>query len=141
MQRNKLLSPSDVLCVILVEMDRWASVKNGGRKCVFRAHDYVFQRKFAKLQKEYDILNCFVFSDSGPEPYSTGLENAFTVLSVSGFLHRYDSGNPEPFAVSEATWEYYVHELLPLDRETGRQSKEIAERLLKKIPAITLESF
>lgn len=139
MPYKKTLSPEDILCAIFVEMDRRRPGTRGG-KCAFLAHEHVLQREFAKLRK-YRILRCFVFGDSGPERYSQALADALTNLGTSGFLNRFVSGNPEPFIVREAAWEYYAKELLPLPPKTGRQIKKISEELLKEIPALPRDAF
>jgi len=58
----------------------------------FHSDDSQLQEIFSELQKDYRILDAFVFSDSGPEPYSPALEESVSSLQLSGLIGR---ENPE----------------------------------------------
>lgn len=124
-------SPSDIIVAIFVA----ASTKTeGGRdgRCVFLAHNSALQREFWALQKKYrrGVLVNFLFSDSGPDPFSPNLDDALLVS-----LSRYDSGNAEPFMISSPMRTGYLNDIHELFApEELREISAIADEILRKIP-------
>jgi len=96
--------PDDILSAILTlaweesEQDRFS----------FRAHGYKLQEIFYDLSQEHPLLQeFFVYSDTGPQPYSPALNEAITRLQFSGFLSR-DCPDHEVMRVRPAAKEYFT---------------------------------
>jgi hypothetical protein len=123
---------------IVVAIFTWASEEverregRGGR-CQFTAHNHELQKEINELRNtgRYGILlTFFVFSDSGPEPFSPALEE---VLPFS--LHRYYTGSPETFIVDDAVRKECHAEMYPgFSIGAKEEIREIACKLLEKIP-------
>ncbi len=60
------------------------------KRLAFRSHDFQLQEIFNNLRRtgRYPILDTFVFSDSGPEPYSPALNESVSRLQLSGLIGR-----------------------------------------------------
>lgn len=97
---------ADVLCVIL------ALVRKKLNKDL-RFRNYELQRI---LSSNPEAKELFVFSNSGPEPFSPELEEALNSLSVCGFLNRYDIQDPKKVVI-RSLWLSYA------DRITKRMSE------------------
>ncbi|GEM_PF-2604882 len=67
------------------------------------------------------ILRCFVFSDSGPVPFSPTLEESIGRLSLGGLVSRYDTQNPEILRINPAGEEYFQKEIQPHLNESDRK--------------------
>lgn len=83
--------PDHVLSAVLTLAKRALVAKDASQKrLAFRSHDFQLQEIFNDLRKtgEYPILNAFVFSDSGPEPYSPALNESVSRLQLSGLIGR-----------------------------------------------------
>ena len=80
------LLPDDVLAAVLTLAKR----KSGRDRLAFRGHDSDLQKFFRDLSKTCGsrLLDPFVFSDSGPEPYSPVLNECLSRLQLSGLVGR-----------------------------------------------------
>jgi hypothetical protein len=79
------LLPDDVLTAILVLAKRFSKQD----RMAFRGHDSALQKVFQTLSEEFpNDLKPFVFSDSGPEPYSPVLSESISRLQLSGLVGR-----------------------------------------------------
>jgi hypothetical protein len=78
--------PDHVLAAVLT----LAKQQSRKERLAFRGHDFQLQEIFSKLQetKKYPILDAFVFTDSGPEPYSPALSESVSRLQLSGLIGR-----------------------------------------------------
>ena len=78
--------PDDVLTAIL-ELARQESRKE---QLSFRGHDDDLQSIFFELARDpkHDLLQEFVFSDSGPRPYSPTLSDSVSKLQLAGLVGR-----------------------------------------------------
>lgn len=86
-QESPVLRAADVLNAVFVLAER----KKGCPKCgrlEFRAPEYELQKIFRHLGNKFEAspLSVFVYSNSGPEPYSPILGEALTHLIASGFV-------------------------------------------------------
>src|SRR5260370_32773869 len=77
--------PDHVLSAILTVAKR-RKVPAG--RFAFRGHDYALQRVFNELRRECNsaLLDAFVFSDTGPVPYSPILNDSVSKLQLSGLI-------------------------------------------------------
>src|SRR5947209_8619567 len=81
---TKLL-PDDILDALLVLAQR----KRGVERLAFRGHDSDLQSIFSELSRTYGLLNnYFVFSSTGPAPFSPALNESISRLQLSGFIGR-----------------------------------------------------
>ncbi|MFI5089465.1 MAG: hypothetical protein ACHP7P_05355 [Terriglobales bacterium] len=82
--------PDHILGAVLALARRELEKKSNQKRLAFRSHDFQLQKVFNDLQRtgEYPILNAFVFSDSGPEPYSPALNESVSRLQLSGLIGR-----------------------------------------------------
>ena len=81
------LLPDDVLTAIL-ELARQEKHPEGTLE--FRGHDEDLQKVFFDLSQnpKRSLLSSFVFSDSGPRPYSPTLSDSVSKLQLAGLLGR-----------------------------------------------------
>jgi uncharacterized protein YwgA len=95
---------SDDLAGILALAER----QSGKAPLQFKGHDSELQRIFHTLQEEtgLSLLDSFVFSSSGPDPYSPILSESVSKLQLSGLVGR---KNPdyEILIVEPAAGRYY----------------------------------
>jgi|tagenome__1003787_1003787.scaffolds.fasta_scaffold20201011_1 hypothetical protein len=88
---TETILPDHILSAVLTLAKR-EQAKHGKNvsRLAFRSHDFQLQEIFSGLQRsgEYPILNAFVFSDSGPEPYSPALSESVSRLQLSGLIGR-----------------------------------------------------
>jgi len=83
--------PDHVLGAVLVLAKQQLSQKDpNSTRLAFRGHDFELQEIFHELCQtgKYPLLNGFVFSDSGPEPYSPALSESVSRLQLSGLIGR-----------------------------------------------------
>lgn len=89
---QSVVLPDHVLSAVLTLAQRELveRVGEGKKRFAFRSHDFQLQEIFHELQESgrYPILNAFVFSDSGPEPYSPALSESVSRLQLSGLIGR-----------------------------------------------------
>jgi hypothetical protein len=84
--KSSPLLPDHVLSAILTLAKR----ESGVQRFAFRGHDFQLQEIFSDLTRsgKYPILQGFVFSDNGPEPYSPVLNESVSKLQLSGLIGR-----------------------------------------------------
>ena len=116
------LFPGDRLCAILV----FAQRKLGRKSVAFKARDYDLQRIFYRIDRQTRRGSGFVFSNSGPEPYSPQLEEDLTYLQFSGLTSRPDLQNPEILVLKPYTEDYFDKVL----------TRRLGESKLKKLEKI-----
>lgn len=128
------LLPDDILSAILVLAKR----KSGSPRLAFRGHDYMLQNVFYELtqQLEGELLKVFVYSDSGPEPYSPVLNDSVSRLQLSGLIGR---GNPdyEVVFLNQSAEKYYDEVLKDLLEESQiAQLEKIADAFLDSVTTV-----
>ena len=83
--------PDHVLAAVLtLAKQQFVAKDPGQRRFAFLSHDFQLQEIFNDLRRtnKYPILDAFVFSDSGPEPYSPALSESVSRLQLSGLIGR-----------------------------------------------------
>jgi len=77
--------PDDILAAILTLAER----ESGQDRFRFKGHDYDLQRIFKELADKFPIVRKhFVFSSTGPLPYSPVLTESVSRLQLSGLIGR-----------------------------------------------------
>src|SRR5208282_2972899 len=82
--------PDHILSAVLTLAKRELERNSKKDRLAFRSHDFQLQDIFNGLRKtgKYSILDAFVFSDTGPEPYSPALSESVSRLQLSGLIGR-----------------------------------------------------
>jgi hypothetical protein len=121
--------PDDILSAVLT----LAARHRGDPRFTFRAHDSIMQGVFRDLTGRFESLRAyFVFSDSGPEPYSPALNDAFARLQLAGLIGRQNPDYEYVF-LRPAADEYYESELKPrLTPDLQAQLDEIAKAFAER---------
>jgi len=127
-----------ILSAVLTLARRELDKKEPGRRLAFRSHDFHLQEIFNELRKtgNYPLLKAFVFSDSGPEPYSPALNESVSRLQLSGLIGR---ENPDYAVVflRPAADSFFDEVLSPEFSESQRQElTEIASEFLKRVDMV-----
>lgn len=129
--------PDDVLAAIL-ELARQEGPGDQER-LAFRGHDDNLQDVFHRLsedQPELRLLNLFVFSTSGPRPYSPTLNNAVSKLQLAGLLGR-QNPDYEILYTTPSTTAFYADVLSKrFTREQLSELKIIAHKFLSMVEAV-----
>ncbi len=126
------LLPDDILTAIL-ELAR--QEKDAKRPLAFQGHDEDLQQIFFDLSKDpkHSLLRTFVFSNSGPRPYSPILSDSVSKLQLAGLIGRQ---NPEYEVVFTRPSAHSYYEAVLSKRfsdEEKTQLKEIAKAFLSHI--------
>lgn len=123
--------PDHVLAAVLA----LAKKKSGLDRFAFRGHDYQLQEVFADLSKpgKYPILKAFVFSNTGPEPYSPALNESVSRLQLSGLIGRENPDYAKVFLQPSA--ERFFDEVLSkkFSNDELAQLDDIASQFLEKV--------
>ena len=131
--------PDHVLAAVLTLAQRELEKTSGHKRLAFRSHDFQLQEIFSELQraKKYSILDAFVFSDSGPEPYSPALSESVSRLQLSGLIGR-ENPDYEVVFLRQAADQFYDDVLSSEfgDPEIQRQLTEIASEFLHRVGKI-----
>jgi len=131
--------PDHVLSAVLALAKRAFVARNPTqRRFAFRSHDFQLQEIFNDLQKTgaYPILNAFVFSHSGPEPYSPALNESVSRLQLSGLIGR-ENPDYEVVFLRPAADRFFDNVIEPkLDRTETQQLSDIAAKFLDRVVTI-----
>jgi hypothetical protein len=123
------LQPDDVLGAILAIAKRESKRSHFG----FRAHDSDFQSVVNSLSKEFpELSQVFVFSDSGPKPYSPVLSEAISRLQLAGLVGR-ENPDYEVIFLRPAAEEYYDKVLVKRLEAHEERLQEIGRAFLSKV--------
>jgi len=79
-----------------------------GRDLRFRNHN--LQRVLSSAEEAREL---FIFSSSGPEPFSPDLDESLNRLTVGGFISRPDLQDPEKVAISKGWFDSDVEAFTP----------------------------
>jgi hypothetical protein len=122
--------PDHVLAAILTLAKR----ESKRDRLAFRGHDFQLQGIFNDLRKskKYPILETFVFSDSGPEPYSPALSESVSRLQLSGLIGR-ENPDYEVVFLRDAADKFFDDVLKEEFGDQLGQLAEIASRFLEKV--------
>lgn len=112
----------NALCLILA-----STYKQLEGNLRFRNHQ--LQYIFSSVPEAREL---FVFSDSGPKPFSPQLEAALDQLTFAGFIHRFDAQNPDIVVIS-SFWLAYAEEIpkyKALSEEDIVKVRKVADHLV-----------
>ena len=126
-----------VLGAVLALAEKQHTEKNvGTKRLAFRSHDFELQEIFNDLRKTYRILDTFVFSDSGPEPYSPVLNESVSRLQLSGLIGR-ENPDYEVVFVRPAA-DRFFNEVLRRDLAQSdlEQLSHVASEFLKRVDTV-----
>src|SRR5947208_11119595 len=130
--------PDHILSAVLTLAKRELEKTSESQRLAFRSHDFQFQEIFNELRRsgKYQILDAFVFSDSGPEPYSPTLSESVSRLQLSGLIGRENPDYAVVFLRPAA--EKFYDEILAqrLSPEDLTQLREIAAEFLGRVKVI-----
>jgi hypothetical protein len=110
-------------------------------RLAFRSHDFQLQQIFSELSGKFPILrSAFVFSDSGPEPYSPALNESVSKLQLSGLIGRENPDYAVMFLRPAAEW--FFDEVLQshLSKDELLQLSEIAQGFLERADVVKVNS-
>ena len=123
--------PDHILAAILT----LAKQQSTQDRLAFRSHDYQLQQIFDSLQrtKRYPILDAFVFSDNGPEPYSPTLSESVSRLQLSGLIGR-ENPDYEVVFLRPAAEKFFDMVLkTEFDGDQLRDLTDVASEFLKQV--------
>jgi hypothetical protein len=123
--------PDHILAAVLTLAKR----ESKSDRLAFRSHDFQLQEIFDRLQKtkKYPILEAFVFSDSGPEPYSPTLSESVSRLQLSGLIGR-ENPDYEVVFLRPAADRFFDQVLKSeFNSDQLRHLAEVASEFLKQI--------
>jgi hypothetical protein len=126
--------PDHVLSAILTLAKR----ESKEPRFAFRGHDYQLQEVFSELTRmgKYPILSGFVFSDTGPEPYSPVLNESVSKLQLSGLIGR-ENPDYEVLFLRPAAEKFYDEILAQgLSSDDQAQLREIAAEFLNRVQVV-----
>lgn len=104
----------------------------------FHSYDFQLQEIFYDLQKanKYPLLDAFVFSDSGPEPYSPALNESVSRLQLSGLIGR-ENPDYEVVFLQDAADQFYKKVLsFEFDAPEIQQLTEVASQFLERVKVV-----
>ncbi len=125
------LLPDDILAALLV-LAKQVSKRD---RLAFRGHDSALQKVFRNLIHEFPsaTMEPFVFSDSGPEPYSPVLSESISRLQLSGLVGR-ENPDYEVLFLRQSAEQYFDQELRHrLSKQDLGQLQQLAQRFLQLV--------
>jgi len=130
--------PDHILSAVLTLAKRELEKTSKKDRLAFRSHDFQLQDIFNGLRQtgKYGILDAFVFSDTGPEPYSPTLSESVSRLQLSGLIGRENPDYAVVFLRPAA--DRFFDEVLKseFDESQFRQMTEIASEFLKRVQVV-----
>jgi hypothetical protein len=104
------------------------------KRFAFRAHDSQLQEIFRELADQYDLLpKIFVFSSSGPRPYSPALNDSIAKLQLTGLVGR-ENPDYQVIFLRPAAEGYFQNVLAPkLGSELIERLDRVASDLITKL--------
>ncbi len=123
--------PDHILAAVLT----LAKQESKQRRFAFQSYDFQLQEIFHDLQKakKYPLLDAFVFSDSGPEPYSPVLNESVSRLQLSGLIGR-ENPDYEVVFLQDAADQFYKEVLsFEFGAPEIQQLTEIASQFLHRV--------
>jgi hypothetical protein len=120
---------------ILAAILALAKKESGQQRLAFRGHDFELQQIFSDLtgSGRFPILRSFVFSDTGPDPYSPVLNESVCKLQLSGLIGR-ENPDYEVLFLRPAAERFFDEVLVKqFTEEDRRQLAEIAAQFLQRV--------
>jgi hypothetical protein len=138
MPTSSPILPDHILSAVLTLAKRTLAESSKETRLAFRSHDFQLQEIFNELQKtgRFPMLSEFVFSDSGPEPYSPALNESVSRLQLSGLIGRENPDYEVVFLRPAA--EKFFDEVLRsrLHPKEISELSEIATEFLKRVEIV-----
>jgi hypothetical protein len=129
--------PDHILAAVLTLAKREILSKHPQEtRFAFQSDDSQLQEIFSELQKDHRILDPFVFSDSGPEPYSPALEESVSRLQLSGLIGRENPDYEVVFLQPSADGFFDDVLTTEFDKSQLQQLAEIASAFLKRVRVV-----
>lgn len=130
-EKKTALRCNDVLLAMFA-----AAQKCSGHSHV-RAHEHTLHGMVYRLQNNFPLLECFVFSADPVFPFSRALEEALGTLQLAGLLNRPTLADWEVIGIRPSGQRYFEEVLQgKLSSREHKQLQEIAaEFLTRVIPA------
>jgi hypothetical protein len=131
--------PDHILAAVLTLAKREIVNKHPDEtRFAFQSDDSKLQEIFSELQKDekYRILDAFVFSDSGPEPYSPALEESVSRLQLSGLIGRENPDYDVVFLQPSADGFFDDVLKTEFDGPQLQRLTEIASEFLKRVTVV-----
>ena len=101
------LLPDDVLSAVLTLAQR----ESRSDRFAFRGHDFDIQTIFSDLSSKFPVVRkYFVFSETGPVPYSPMLNESISRLQLSGLIGR-ENPDYEVLFLRPAADDYFENDL------------------------------
>jgi|SRR5580658_1653876 hypothetical protein len=125
--------PDHILAAILTLAKRESLKRSKETRFAFHSDDSQLQEIFSDLQKDYRILDAFVFSESGPEPYSPALEESVSRLQLSGLIGRENPDYEVVFLQPSADGFFDDVLTTEFDEPQREQLAKIASAFLKRV--------
>lgn len=126
--------PDHILAAVLT----LAKKESKQERFAFQSYDFQLQQVFNDLQKtgKYPLLDAFVFSDSGPEPYSPVLNESVSRLQLSGLIGR-ENPDYEVVFLQDAADRFYDEVLsFEFGAPEIQQLTEIASQFFDRVSKI-----
>lgn len=126
--------PDHILAAVLTLAQR----ESKRERLAFRGHDFQLQVIFNAIQKskKFPLLGAFVFSASGPEPYSPALNESVSRLQLSGLIGR-ENPNYEVLFLRPAADRFFEQVLKSeFNEDQIRDLTEIASEFLKRVHVV-----
>ncbi len=131
---QSVILPDHILAAVLT----LAKKESKEDRYAFQSYDFQLQKVFNDLQKtgKYPLLDVFVFSDSGPEPYSPVLNESVSRLQLSGLIGR-ENPDYEVVFLQDAADQFY-NEVLSFEFGAPEidQLTEIASQFFQRVGKI-----
>lgn len=127
--------PDHILSAVLALAEQTLLQKDSTKKrLAFRSHDFQLQEIFNQLREtgNYPILEAFVFSEGGPEPYSPTLNESVSRLQLSGLIGRENPDYEVVFLRPSASRFYKEVLISEFDEAQRQQLADIAVQFLEK---------
>lgn len=119
------LLPDDILAAILTLAEQHA----GEGRFRFKGHDFQLQKVFKELADEFPVVRThFVFSSTGPFPYSPVLTESVSRLQLSGLIGR-ENPDFEYLFLKPSAKQYFEQQI----------AKRLASRLLEQLTQVAEE--
>jgi hypothetical protein len=124
-----------ILGAILALAKREQTAATGDSYFAFRGYDFQLQQIFSRLTKKHSILGAFVFSESGPDPYSPILNESVSKLQLAGLIGR-ENPDYEIILLRPVAEKFYNELEQRLSPEDLRQLKDVAHEFLSSIEVV-----
>jgi len=133
---QQALLPDHILGAVLALAEKEHARQAGSERLAFRSHDFHLQDIFSDLRKQYPILKAFVFSESGPQPYSPILKESVSRLQLSGLIGRENPDYEVVFVRPAANLFYDEVVKESLDSSEIKQLDQIAVAFLSRVTTV-----